>query len=175
MTHSESKTCPVCAEEIKRAAKVCPHCRQWQTRFGIRHPATLTLMMVLCVCVLAVGFVVLLLRITDPKPSYNDFQGRLIVTESRTTPWQTERGDLLVIVGLMTNQTPFAWKEVQFDCRYFDTNGALIDATTGFGRGAIYGHGESAFRVDLKVSRPLSDYAFHKISVKAARNAAAWP
>ena len=39
----------------------------------------------------------------------------------------------------------------------------------------LFGHGESAFRVDLKTPRPVSDYASHQISVKAARNAAAWP
>lgn len=173
--NSETKTCPVCAEEIKRAAKLCPRCRQWQTRFGIRHPATLSLLLVLCLCVLAIGFVAFLLRISNPKPRYEDFHGLVKVTESRMTPLQTDKDRLLVIVGLVTNQTSFSWKEVQFDCRYFDTNGTLIDAKTGFGTGAIYGHGESAFRVDLKVARPFSDYASHTIAVKAARNAAAWP
>ena len=35
---SDAKVCPMCAETIKAAAKVCPHCRYWQSRFSLQNP-----------------------------------------------------------------------------------------------------------------------------------------
>jgi predicted nucleic acid-binding Zn ribbon protein len=36
---ANTRTCPFCAESIKREAKVCPRCRQWLTLRSIRNPA----------------------------------------------------------------------------------------------------------------------------------------
>jgi hypothetical protein len=34
-----SKVCPLCAETIKAAAKVCSHCRHWQKGWSLGNPA----------------------------------------------------------------------------------------------------------------------------------------
>jgi len=173
--NNASKTCPVCQESIQAGAKICPRCRQWQTRWGFRHPATLLALFLLCFGAIAVSLMVFLNRIGRPEPNYAAFNGQIQVSQSRMSAERTDKENWVMVFGLVTNQTAFAWKELEFDCRFYDVTGALTDAKTIRSSFTMFGHGESAFRVDLKTPRPVSDYASHQISVKAARNAAAWP
>jgi len=102
-------------------------------------------------------------------------RGSIAVIESRLFAQRGEKENWIVVYGVVTNRTSFAWKELEFDCRYFDASGTMIDAKTIYTRFTLVGFGETGFRVELKTPRPLADYAAHKVEVKSARNASAWP
>ena len=41
---------------------------------------------------------------------------------------QTKDGLRIYLTGILTNQSPVAWKDVEFECRFYDANGVMVDA-----------------------------------------------
>ena len=170
MTDSETKTCRFCAEPIRRPARVCPHCRLWQTVWSLHNPlVTVTLVFG---CVGAMGLVVLgmLNQTFKPKPDFSAYQDQIVVTSSRMAVPATNRTNRISLIGTVTNQSPIGWKSVELDCRYFDADHRLIDAKSGYLSGTILGHDERAFRIDLDPAYPLGDYSSYQVTVRFARN-----
>lgn len=153
MTNQPIRTCPFCAEQIMAEAKLCPRCRQWLSTRSLRHPIVSMFVMGVPVLGAMVVFGAVLFgkldRFQNPKPYYSEFVGSIQVIESRMN-WATPRDELRIfITGILTNQSPVAWKDVEFDCRFFDRNGVLLDASTGYGRFTILGNDDTAFRVSV--------------------------
>jgi hypothetical protein len=175
MSIDHNKICPYCAESIRAAAKVCPHCRQPLTFRSMRHPVTAFLVMLVpmlaCVVFIATGVVYKLDKILNPGPHYGELLSSLSVTESHMNHVQATNEQHIYLYGLITNRSEVAWQRVEFDCRFFDKNGALIDAQTGLSPWVVQPHDEAAFRVGINPSRPVGDYDSYKISVVWARNA----
>jgi hypothetical protein len=163
MKTEQNWACPFCDETIKATAKVCPRCRQPLSLRSIRHPVTaflvLTLPTLLFIILLVVSMVSGLDRIFNPKPSYTGYLGSLQVTESRMNWVYSSNGLHGYVVGIVTNQSQIAWKGIEFDCRFFNTNGILVDAAGGTSPYTIEPHDESAFRVTIYPTRPTNDYA----------------
>jgi len=175
MMNEETKTCPACAEQIKRAAKICPRCRQWQRIWSIRSPVIWCSALVAGIVAIGVCLFIFFERIINPGPDFSSFRGQIVVTGSKVRLQQTERDRSAVVVGFVTNQSAFAWKDMEFECRFFDTKGELIDARTHIARMTILGHDETAFRTEIKLIRPLDEYVSHQVVVRSARNAKAFP
>src|SRR5690242_2478766 len=137
MNDPEKRVCPFCAEVIKARAKLCPHCRQWLTLKSFRHP----LVMMLTHVVPALGMWLVLTmalfsnleNFQNPKPYYSEFPDALKIVESRMNWAQTDKGPCVFLTGVLTNTSPVAWKSVEFDCRFFDAAGVLVDANTANG------------------------------------------
>lgn len=175
MTNHETKTCPECAEPIKRDARICPRCRQWQTLWSIQHPATFCTAAVGWFMVMGITSLVLFERAVSPQPDFSKFRDQIAVTESKMATRQSEKDNFVFMVGIVTNRSDISWKELQFECRFFGPKSELIDAKTYHQQGAIFDHGTMAFRFDLRAARPLADYASHQVTVRFARNAKGWP
>ena len=175
MNDPEKRTCPFCAEVIKAEAKLCPRCRQWLTLKSFRHP----LVMVLTHLVPTLGVWVVFMmamfsfldRLQNPKPYYSEFPDSLKIIESRMNWAQTEKGPCIYITGVLTNTSPVAWNGTEFDCRFFDSQGVMLDADTGHGYVTILPHDDSAFRVSLIPTAPTNGYVSFRISVGNARSA----
>jgi hypothetical protein len=103
-----------------------------------------------------------------------DFVGSIQILESRMNWSQTSSGLRIYITGLLTNQSEHAWKDIEFDCRFFDQFGSMIDAASGRGRLVILSRDDSAFRTSIEPTRATNEYASFKISVNSARNMKAW-
>jgi hypothetical protein len=175
MNDPEKRTCPFCAEIIKAEAKLCPRCHQWLTLKSFRHPLVMMLVHVLPMAVLWVGFMVIIFsflnRLQNPKPYYSEFPDSLKIIESRMNWAQTDNGLRIYVTGVLTNTSPVAWKDAEFDCRFFDAKGMMVDAAIGSGHLDVCPYDESAFRVAVIPTAQTNDYASFKISVGNARNA----
>ena len=126
---ASSRTCPFCAESIKREAKVCPRCRQWLTLRSIRNPAITVWVYGLPHLAIYALFGMLILtalnRFQNPKPDYTAFVNSLRVVESRMNWAETSSGLRIYITGILTNQSEFAWRDIELECRFFDANGPI--------------------------------------------------
>ena len=170
-----SRICPLCAETIPVAAKVCPRCRQWLSLRSLRHPfiqgaLTIVPLLILSGVLLGVGLT-RFERLFNPRPFYSEMPNSLQILDSGMNWVETTNGARLYVTGILTNRSGISWKDVEFECRFFDTNGLMADAAHARGYLTIPSNDDSAFRVTVRPSRPEADYHAMKISVTTARNA----
>lgn len=170
------KTCPCCAESISEAAKVCPRCRQWLKLLSFRNPAIVTSMYVFVVCVMGVGMIIWFERIIDPTPNFATQRDSLKVIESKRVFYERDKQPRLRTIVLLTNQSPYSWKDIEMEVRFFNNEHRLIDVglrstTTGF----ISGHDELALLIESVPCRPEVEYSSHEVAVRSARNSCAFP
>src|SRR5688572_16940349 len=124
---AETKICPLCAEPIKAIAKVCPHCRHWQKRWSLHNPQVWGGIVV--VSYLAVmGIVGLVVEnIFGAKQDFSPYQKQISVVTSEIAHRTSGTNNYVTIIGVVTNQSELAWKEVNLEARCFDSAGKLID------------------------------------------------
>jgi hypothetical protein len=178
MNTQANRECPFCAEIIKSEARLCPHCRQWLSLRSWRNPK---------VSFFAFGFPVLLLwvfgavfflkkldQIQNPKPNFSEFRKPIKLRESRMNPVQTKDGLRLYLTGLVTNESPIAWRDLEFECRFYDSKGVMIDASTAGSAFTIGANDERAFRISVTPPAPTNDYVSFKLAISTARNTKGW-
>jgi len=171
---ASGRTCPFCAEGIKREAKVCPRCRQWLTLRSLRNPAITVWVYgfphLAVYALMGILILTALNRFQNPKPDYTAFVNSLRVLESRMNWAETSNGLRLYITGILTNQSEFAWRDIELQCRFFDAKGQLVDAAHPHAGLTIQPHDDTAFRAVVTPGRATNDYASFRISVSTARN-----
>jgi hypothetical protein len=175
MNDPEKRTCPFCVENIHAKAKLCPRCRQWLTWKSFRHPLVMILVHFVPMTAIWVALIAMFSstmdRLQNPKPYYSDFPDSLKIIEAHMNWAQTSSGLRIYVAGVLTNTSSVGWRDGEFDCRFYDAKGAMIDADVGRGRLVVLAHGESAFRVSIIPAAPTNDYASFKIFVGNARTA----
>ena len=130
--------------------------------------------MFLIYVVLGVAGLSALNRMMNPKPYYSAFPNALRVVDSSMHWAQTKDGLRIYLTGILTNQSPVAWSGIEFDCRFFDANGALIDAAVARASLTIPSQDDAAFRAVVSPACETNDYRSYKLSVTTARNPRAW-
>jgi hypothetical protein len=91
-------------------------------------------------------------------PDYSAHVQALRVLESRMKWVTTGSGTSIYITGMLTNQSEFAWKEIEFECRFMDGNGRLVDAAHPHAELTILPHDDAAFRASMSPSGATNDY-----------------
>lgn len=171
------RTCRYCSETISTAAKVCPRCRQWLTWRSFRNPTVnalgLTFPMLACCAGFLVYAVTQFQHVFNPRPFYSEVPEPLSVIQSWVNWVETTNGPRLYVTGLLTNRSGFAWRDLEFECRFFDGAGGMVDAGHGRAFMTIQPHDDAAFRVSLTPGRPQADYRSQRVTVSTARNARA--
>lgn len=171
---ASSRTCPFCAESIKREAKVCPRCHQWLTLRSLRNPAIAVWVYgfphLAIYALLGMLLLTALDRIQNPKPNYTAFVTSLRVLESRMNWAETSNGPRIYVTGILTNQSEFAWRDIELECRFLDAGGQMVDAAHPHAGLTIQPHDDTAFRAVVTPSRASNDYASFRLSVSTARN-----
>lgn len=174
MNADNLKVCPFCKETIQAAAKLCPRCRQWLSLRSFRHPLVAACTALLAAFLILGPFLALAKRsferFENPPPYYADFTNPIQVIESRINWVEREKEPWLFVIGVITNQSPVAWRNLEFECRFYDANGVMVDAQNAEGRLTIQPNDDRAFRVSVTPGRPRQDYVSHTISVSNARN-----
>lgn len=178
MNDPRQRTCPFCAENIPVRAKVCPRCRQWLALRSFRHPLVFATCysIPLLVMWLWAGWVIFskIEALANPRPYYSEFPNSLQVLQSRMNWAPTRDGIRIFVVGVLTNTSAVNWREAEFDCRFFDSTGEMVDASPGRARVAVCPHDTTAFRVSLIPTAPTNDYASFTVSVSHATSGTGW-
>jgi hypothetical protein len=172
MDQEDLKTCRYCREQIKVAAKVCPHCRQWLSPFSLRNTSVFVALAFLWSFVNMFVLVALFNRMFNPGTDFAPYRNQICVIDSHMT-LETNQGDgpFVYIVAVATNQTDMEWKEIEFDARFYNKEGELIDVGEGEFYDTLYPKMDAAFRIRAKALHPLPDYDSYKIYVGSARDA----
>jgi hypothetical protein len=173
--NSAARTCPFCAETISAVAKVCPRCRQWLSFRSLRNPVVGGFLVASAMMTLWFGMGVALeknlKRLSSQPPYYEEFPNALQVLQSRMNWVETKDGLRIFVTGMVTNQSAIPWHGVEFECRFFDANGALLDAANARGGYlTVRGNDDSAFRVAVVPGGASNDYHAFKILVSTAQN-----
>lgn len=169
------RACPHCAETISVAAKVCPRCRQWLTWRSLRNPIVNALAigypMLACFGGLLFMVTTSIQQLFQPRPFYSEVPEPLAVLESWVNWMETTNGPRLYVTGILTNRSEFAWRDVEFECRFFDGSHRMVDAAHGRAFMTVQTRDDAAFRLAVTPGRPQADYQSHQVTVSTARNA----
>ena len=165
----------MCAEAIKPAARLCPHCRTDQRRSAIIYTIAPWLMWPL-ILVFSGGLFLLMSRLFTPGRDFAPFRNQFEVVSSSMQFSQTERGPYVTTVGTIRNNSDYPWKEVQLEARYFGKADKLIDVGVQiFSDLVVQPHSESAFRIRTFADQPTNEYASHKVLVRSGKDIRQWP
>jgi hypothetical protein len=180
----QTKVCPLCAETIKAAAKVCPHCRHWQPRkWSFDNPALLQSLASLVIAAAIFGAIAglgyFLEHLIGPKRDFAPYQNQIKVTSSEAGFRMFGSNLTVFVVGTLTNQTDFAWKNLGLEARLFDKDGKLIDviqaSDSSYNGVVVLPHAEAGFKIQSKATKDESDYVTNKVFVGTAKDFNAWP
>jgi hypothetical protein len=170
-TQEAEKICRYCAESIPAAAKICPRCRQWLTFCSFRNPLVSFVGILVPFLGIMAVFLYVIQNFMNPSPYYSDFKGSLQILQSNMNWVETSDGDHVFVTGVLTNQSQVAWKEPEFECRFFNSKGQMIDAATSLSYLTVVAGADSAFRVSVKPALESNAYSSFRISISNARNA----
>ena len=176
----QTKVCPLCAETIKAAAKVCPHCRHWQKKWSLQNPHVVTTIWVVTMFAAIIGFSVFVDRLLGPKEFFENYRDQITVVSSQFSQRMVGSNLLLTVVGTVTNRSAVAWKNVGVEAQFMDKSGKLfdvfvVDADYYHSSVVVLPHGEAAFKIECKSARPASDCETYKLAVRWAKDAYTWP
>ena len=169
--HQENKICRYCAENIPVAAKLCPRCRQWLTFRSFRNPVIFFVALASPVLAAMGFFIHTAGNFMNRPPYYSDFKDSIRILQSNMNWVETSDGPLLFVTGILTNRSQIAWKEPEFECRFFNSRGQLVDALNQPSYLTILPGADSAFRLSIKPALGSNDYSSFKVSISNARNA----
>jgi hypothetical protein len=123
-----TKVCPLCAETIKVAAKVCPYCRTRQTRFALLKGEIRGFFTVLAV--LVVGGLILdrvFLDKSEQKASFAFVLHKHDLTVGHTEWVAAEKENAYWLTGFVTNQGAFSWRVHELEVRIMDAQTNMLD------------------------------------------------
>jgi hypothetical protein len=179
----QTKVCPLCAETIKVKAKVCPHCRHWQTRPLLKNVQVMQSIASVAIGVgiffAIIGLGIFLQRLIGPKRDFTPYQNQVGVVNSEVS-FRASGSNLIVsVVGVVTNKSEFAWKNIGLEARLFDKNGKLIDviqaSDSSYNGVVLLPHSEAGFKIQTKAAKNESEYATHKVIVGTGKDFNTWP
>jgi len=179
MDDQDTRTCRICAETIKRAARLCPYCRadQRKSAINIIPPPWLAWLGWSVMLLVVLGGLSVAYRMFNSGKDFAPFRDQFAIVSSSMEFSKRENGQhIITTIGVVRNNCDYAWKGVQLEVRYFDQEGKLIDmGVEMFSDVLVQPHSESAFRVRTFADRPESAYASHKVFVRSAEDIRRWP
>ncbi len=123
---SQTKTCPLCAESIKAAAKACPFCQHRQGRFAFWRTQMPVLVSVICLAgMAALGCYLLLSEIPATGRSFVGHRNELRVL--RTSLERDKKKPEFWFTGFVTNTGRYPWRVQELELRFVDAQGRLVD------------------------------------------------
>ncbi|HEY3760486.1 MAG TPA: FxLYD domain-containing protein [Verrucomicrobiae bacterium] len=171
---SPTKTCPLCAEPVNAAAKVCPHCRHWLKKWSIPSPYFSGIVAMTVWILAMVALMAFMEKAFGPKTDFAEYHDQISVLNSQFSQQMRESNLWNTVVGTLTNSSKASWKDVEVEAQFFNKSGTMIDAITvkdNYIGIVILPHGEAAFKIDGRAVCPAIDYATNKLYVRWAKDA----
>jgi hypothetical protein len=124
---AETKTCPMCAETVKAAAKKCPFCQTRLGRWVLWHVDLVPALVSSCVIIMAFSFLAwgLSKEANLEGRSFTDRRSDLRVVRATVEPDRTQPGYRLL--GFVTNSGNYPWRIRRLEVRLLDPQGNLVD------------------------------------------------
>jgi hypothetical protein len=158
----------MCAETIKSAAVVCPHCRHVQTTWKLCSPNLTGALTAGLILICMIGALIMLKRIVGER-DFEPYQSQLAILESSVSQRVTSNAVYVVVTGVLTNSSDRSWKNIALEGQLYDREGHLVDAIPAaadhYSGIAAAARGAAAFKIESRTSHALADYASHKVSV----------
>jgi hypothetical protein len=184
--NEQTKACPFCAETIKAAAVFCPHCRfsQPRTKWAIKtNPLFLqsvaSVFWAAAIFGAIIGLGYFLENLIGPKRDFAPYQNQIVVLSSEVSFRMSGSNLMVSVVGVVTNKSDFAWKNVGLEARLFDKDGKLIDvlqaSDSSYNGVVVLPHAEAGFKIQSRATKNESDYSTHKMFVGTGKDFNAWP
>ena len=126
--NEQTKVCPLCAETIKAAAKVCPFCRTRQSRFTLLKGEFAGIILVLTV------FIVIPFSLDWLFGDESDDQSSIAFVIHRNDlsvkdiAWKTAgRNHDYLLTGYITNGGNYSWRIHELEIRVEDAQNNMVD------------------------------------------------
>src|ERR1051325_7154708 len=172
-----TKSCLMCAETIKAAAKICPFCQSRQGRFPpIKNDLAAFVVALFTVAVLVAALIIGIRYFDNKGRDFDTYREDLIVLQSSLKPTaaffaftnlpaltnvsdtSTNRHrpfaypeDNFCLTGTVTNRSPYPWRIHAFEARFFYPSNNLLEAQQPYLREpfTILPHQEHPFRLSF--------------------------
>lgn len=110
-------------------------------------------------------------NVLNPSPRFSEAHEPLSIVDSQMHWTQSSTEMRLQLLGTLTNRSDVPWKDPIFECRFFDSNGKLIDVAHPHEYFTVLANTESAFSLRIRPARATNDYSSYKLTVTTAWNA----
>ena len=166
---TQTKTCPLCAETIKAAAKVCPFCQHPQGRFALWRPQMLPFVSLACLAVLA-AFGCYWLLPDVPATGGNFVRHRDELSVVNTSLERDRKKPEFWLTGLVTNRGHCPWRVRELELRFLDSRGNLLDVRRSelANTVTVPPGGEGAFRAKVGELVFTNTGVIHQVRVQTA-------
>lgn len=172
MTEIEpTKVCPLCAETIKAKAKVCPHCRKIQKRWfiGSKYDAV-----AFASAFVFIGTVYVIGNLFFEGRKFSSSRDQIAVLNSRVGIEYSSEQTNVVVSGLLTNRSDYAWRTGEFEVRFLDASGKIVDVAPSMDSFTVMPHNDHSFSLTLYSRKSIPEHASRKITIRSASVPDAW-
>lgn len=166
---TQTKTCPLCAETIKAAARVCPFCRAHQSRFALWREQLGQLLAGLLLLAF-VGLVCFWVFPDVPASGRTFARHRDELRVLRMSLERDKKKPKFWLAGYVTNTGNYPWRVHELELRFLDAQGNLLDVRHPalFNSFVVPPGGESAFRAELQEVVFTNSGVVHQVRVQTA-------
>ena len=166
-----TRICPQCAETIKVAAKVCPYCGKAKIRWYLLDAKE---WLALFFIIVLIGLFCLAVKLLSAGRNFVASRDKITVLSSAVAMLAESWSTNLVVTGLMTNASDYAWADVDFDVRFLDASGKLVEAGSGADSFTVLPHSDHGFCLHLYPLKRMPDYATFLVVARSARDPDDW-
>jgi uncharacterized protein (DUF983 family) len=172
--NEQTKICPLCAEAIKAAAKVCPHCHKSQKRFFFISQYDLQAALVV---VLFGVSAVLAFWFFGTGRQYSPELHKITVLSTQFSVEATSDHTNVVVSGVLTNASNYAWKLTGFQIRFLDADGKTVEmsnAGSEYMDLTVLPHSDRSFNLGLYFIKTIPAHSSSRMTVTEAKAPGFW-
>jgi hypothetical protein len=112
-----------------------------------------------------------------PKRDFAQYQNQITVINSETSFHMVSSNLTVSVIGVITNQSDFGWKEIGTEAQFFDATGGMMDVIQAEGEYRdlrVLPHSEASFKIEGHAIHKEQEYQSTKVFVRTAEDINAW-